>query len=95
MAQSSATGFWSRMAGSLGKRANDNATSSVENNGPTIGDRYAQTTNGAPVWIVENVVKVSSSRYPLVRLTSEKYPDLMKIVSLSALADVEEFTRAH
>ena len=62
---------------------------------PSVGDRYAQTTQGAPVWIVENVLNVTASRYPLVRLTSEKYPDLLKIVSVSTLADHDEFTRAH
>ena len=62
---------------------------------PSVGDRYMQTTHGSPVWIVENVMNVTASRYPLVRLTSEKYPDLMKIVSVSALADQEEFTPAH
>lgn len=83
------------MAGSIGKRTGDDHISHKEHQTPTIGDRYAQTVHGSPVWVVENVLSVASSRYPLVRLTRENYPDLMKIVSVSTLADQQEFTRAH
>lgn len=58
---------------------------------PEIGARYAQATSRASVWVVQTVVNVKSSQFPLVRMTSEKYPDLLKVVSLSALSDYEEF----
>ncbi len=93
MAQSIAANFWNRVTHSFGGSLEGHASTS--NTAPSVGDRYAQTTQGAPVWIVENILSVTASRYPLVRLTSEKYPDLLKIVSVSTLADHDEFTRAH
>ena len=96
MAQSLAANFWNRMTHPFGGSGSPNGI--VENGtgpAPSVGDRYMQTKAGTPVWVVENVLSVTASRYPLVRLTSEKYPDLMKIVSISTLADHDEFTRAH
>lgn len=95
MAQSMAANFWNRMTHSFGNSGSVDGQSITGSAAPSVGDRYAQTTQGAPVWIVENILSVTASRYPLVRLTSEKYPDLLKIVSVSTLADHEEFTRAH
>ncbi len=96
MAQSIAANFWNRVTHPFGGSGSPDA---ILENGtgqtPSVGDRYMQTKEGTPVWIVENVLSVTASRYPLVRLTSEKYPDLMKIVSISTLADHGEFTRAH
>lgn len=94
MAQSIAANLWNRMAQPF-SGGSDSQQAVYGASAPSVGDRYAQTTQGAPVWIVENVLSVAASRYPLVKLTSEKYPDMLKIVSLSTLADHAEFTRAH
>lgn len=94
MAQTFATNFWHRMAGSISGRSLDPEQYIAADETPEVGDKYAQAAHGAPVWIVENVLNVTASRYPLVRLTRENHPDLMKIVSLSTLADKQEFTRA-
>jgi len=94
MAQSIAANLWNRMAQPFGGGSH-HPQSKYNGDGPSVGDRYAQTTDGAPVWVVENILRVAASRYPLVKLTSEKYPDMLKIVSLSTLADHDEFTRAH
>lgn len=93
MAQSVAANFWHKMAGSFGRSTREEGLL-AESAKPEVGDRYAQTAHGSPVWVVENVVNVAASRYPLVRLTRENHPDLQKIVSLAALADRQEFTRA-
>lgn len=71
-------------------RFNRNNTSSE----PAVGSRFTQTTPSAPVWVVQTVMNVKTSQFPLVHLTSEKYPDLLKVVSLSTLYDVEEFLPA-
>ena len=96
MAQSIAANFWNRVTHPFGRSgAAEGLLEDGNGVAPSIGDRYAQTTQGAPVWIVENVLSVTASRYPLVKLTNEKYPDMLKIVSISTLADHAEFTRAH
>lgn len=61
---------------------------------PEIGSRFMQTTPNTPVWVVQTVMNVKTSQFPLVHLTSERYPDLLKVVSLSALYDDEEFIPA-
>lgn len=94
MTQSVAANLWSRMTQPFGSSFEDERPN-IKGSSPCVGDRYTQTTDGSPVWIVENVLSVAASRYPLVKLTSEKYPDMLKIVSLSTLADHAEFTRAH
>lgn len=94
MAQTFATNFWHRMTGSISGRSHEPEQYTGAGETPEIGDKYAQAAQGAPVWIVENVLSVTASQYPLVRLTRENHPDLMKIVSLSTLADKQEFIRA-
>lgn len=94
MAQTFATSFWHRMTGSVSGRSDKPKLYDATGKTPEIGDKYAQTAHGAPVWIVENILSVTASQYPLVRLTRENHPDLMKIVSLSTLADKQEFIRA-
>lgn len=93
MTQSFAALVWHRMAGSLSGNSFSGPSEVASSETPSVGDRYAQSTSGTPVWIVENVMQVTASRYPLVRLSRENHPDLMKIVSVSALADTEEFVR--
>lgn len=96
MAQSLAANFWNRVTHPFASRGSvEGMIDQSDYKEPSVGDRYRQTKDGAPVWVVENILSVTASRYPLVRLTSEKYPDLMKIVSISALADHDEFTRAY
>ncbi len=94
MAHSLATGLWHKVTNSFNGRSGSEQTF-TENNTPAVGDRYSQTARDGSVWVVQNVVSVASSRYPLVRLTRENHPDLMKIVSVSTLADQGEFRRAH
>lgn len=93
MAQSIAANLWNRMAQPFS--VSPSRQSKYDRTAPSVGDRYAQTTDGAPVWVVENILRVAASSHPLVKLTSEKHPDMLKIVSLSTLADHDEFTRAH
>lgn len=93
MTQSFAASVWHRMTGSLSGTNFNGPQELQREETPSVGDRYAQSTKGTPVWVVENVMQVASSRYPLVRLSRENHPDLMKIVSVSALADTEEFVR--
>lgn len=93
MTQSFAASMWHRMTGSLSGASFNGSQDLTAAKTPSVGDRYAQSTSGAPVWVVENVMEVTSSRYPLVRLSRENHPDLLKIVSVSALADTEEFVR--
>lgn len=71
-----------------------NQANSPRSSTPAVGARFTQSSAHAPVWVVQSVMNVKSSQFPLVRLTSEKYPDLLKVVSLSALYDDEEFTPA-
>ena len=93
MAHSFASSVWHRMTGSF-TGANFHGPQDLQRTTtPEVGDRYAQSTQGSPVWVVENVMEVASSTYPLVRLSRENHPDLMKIVSVSALADTQEFIR--
>ena len=91
MTQSIAANIWHRVAGPFtGQRTNSNPEN-VVNNVPEVGERFAQVSDGGPVWVVENILNVSASRYPLVRLTRENHPDLLKIISLSTLSDTDEF----
>lgn len=92
--QSQTHTFWGRMTQSFGRRGHNEATDEGAAGVPNVGDRFAQSTNTTSVWVVENVLKVAASSYPLVRLSRENHPDILKVVSLSALADQREFTRA-
>ena len=90
MAQSIASNIWHRVTGPfVGQRLE--ADIEELSTPPKIGARFAQVTDGGPVWVVENVLSVSASRYPLVRLSRENHPDLLKIISLSTLSDEDEF----
>ena len=94
MAQSIAANIWHRVAGPFtGQRFETHLENS--SSPPEIGARFAQLTDGGPVWVVENILNVSGSRHPLVRLSRENHPDLMKIISLTTLSDKDEFQRAN
>jgi hypothetical protein len=95
MEQATSPGFFRRIGRTLVGRGNSGQSYSDGMPSPEVGDRFEQVASGTPVWIVHSVVAVKSSRIPLVHLTSEKYPHMMKIVSLPALADAHEFNRAH
>ncbi len=92
--QSQTHTFWGRVTQSFGLGSPNTVPSEDVNGFPNIGDRFAHSTNTTSVWVVENVLRVAASSYPLVRLSRENHPDIMKVVSLSALADHREFTRA-
>ncbi len=69
--------------------------SSLEDEGSVaVGDKYAQTDDEFSVWTVERISQVQMSRFPLVSLSRENHPDLIKTVSLAALADGEDFRPA-
>lgn len=88
-------GFLKRMGMSLvGKSAQNRIDRDNNSSTPAIGSRFMQTTPNAPVWVVQTVMNVKTSQFPLVHLTSERYPDLLKVVSLSTLYDGEEFIPA-
>ncbi|MEX0298578.1 MAG: hypothetical protein AB3N28_05880 [Kordiimonas sp.] len=59
-----------------------------------VGDKYAQTDDELSVWTVERISEVQMSRFPLVSLSRENHPHLVKTVSLAALADGEDFRPA-
>lgn len=88
-------GFFRRVGRTLVGRGGSGRSYADGMPSPEVGDRFEQVAAGMPVWIVQSVVAVKSSRIPLVHLTSEKYPHMMKIVSLPALVDAHEFNRAH
>lgn len=88
------TSLLKKMSLSLVGKTYEYHTRSLQSNTPEIGARFTQSSTHAPVWVVQSVMNVKSSQFPLVRLTSERYPDLLKVVSLSALYDDEEFTPA-
>lgn len=95
MARSAAANFWYRMTrGVTGKSFSENGEARAVV-APEVGDRYAHATDARAVWVVETVLSVTASRYPLVRLTRDGYPDLTKVVSLAALTDCDEFLRMH
>lgn len=60
----------------------------------SVGDKYAQTDDALSVWTVERISQVQMSKFPLVSLSRENHPDLIKTVSLAALADGEDFRPA-
>ena len=60
----------------------------------SVGDKYAQTDDALSVWTVERISQVQMSKFPLVSLSRENYPDLIKTVSLAVLADGEDFRPA-
>ncbi len=88
------TSIFKKVSLSLVGKSYTNQLNSVQTNTPEVGARFTQSSTHAPVWVVQSVMNVKSSQFPLVRLTSERYPDLLKVVSLSALYDDEEFTPA-
>ncbi|WP_308909977.1 hypothetical protein [Pseudokordiimonas caeni] len=56
-----------------------------------VGDRFCLRERLSSVWVVSRISNVESSRYPLVNLRHESYPDLEKTVSVGALADGIDF----
>lgn len=90
MAQSIAANIWHRVTGPFTGQRLETHMEELSTP-PEIGARFAQVSDGGPVWVVENILNVSASRYPLVRLSRENHPDLMKIISLSTLSDKDEF----
>jgi len=60
----------------------------------SIGDRFAQTDDGISVWTVERISQVQMSSFPLISLSRENHPDLIKTVSLVVLQDGQDFTPA-
>lgn len=60
----------------------------------SVGDRYKQTDDALSVWTVQRISQVQMSRFPLVSLSRENHPDLIKTVSLAALSDGEDFRPA-
>lgn len=95
MAREQAGNFWYRMANRLTGKSFDAKAELMASETPEVGTKYSQTTDERAVWVVETVLSVTASRFPLVRLTRENHPDLMKVVSVPALSDSEEFTRLH
>ncbi len=91
MAQSIAANIWHRVAGPFTSQRTSNTPENTVGDIPEVGERFAQVSDGGPVWVVENILNVSASSHPLVRLTRENHPDLLKIISLSTLSDTDEF----
>lgn len=59
-----------------------------------IGDRFEQLDDNLSVWTVERISQVQMSSFPLISLSREDHPDLVKTVSLAVLEDGEDFRPA-
>lgn len=62
--------------------------------GIAVGDRYEQLDDTPSVWTVQRISKVEMSNFPLISLSREDHPDLIKTVSLAALKDGDDFRPA-
>jgi len=56
-----------------------------------IGDRFQLRDRHSSVWVVNRISNVEASRFPLVSLRHESYPQLEKTVSMVALEDGIDF----
>ncbi|WND02427.1 hypothetical protein QGN29_12815 [Temperatibacter marinus] len=85
MGQSKPTGFFQKFFAS---QPSDSEGTVIE-----IGDRFVHHESIERIWVVEKVQDKTVHEYPLVTMHQEGHPDLLKVLSSTALNTGSDYMR--